>query len=168
MIEFSRIYGRRTLPSPPQHIVATRAECAALARRFDLVSVQALEATVSMTVDGANVLAKGRLKAQVVQSCAVSGEDLPVSIDEPMDLRFVPAMTGLAPDSEIELEESELDDIEMTGEQFDLGESIAQGLGLAIDPYLTGPTAEEARRKAGLDDDSETGPFAALKGLLKK
>ena len=167
MSELSRIYSRRTLPAAPQHLVASEAECAALARRFDLVAVTSLEATVSLVADSPNVRANGRLIAQIVQACAVSGEDLDVAIDEPVELRFVPAMTSLAPDTEIELEASDLDDIEMDGDQFDLGEAIAQSLGLAIDPYLTGPQAEEARRKAGIVGEGEDGPFAALKGLLK-
>jgi uncharacterized metal-binding protein YceD (DUF177 family) len=168
MSEFSRNYGLRTLPAAPQHLIASEAECTALAKRFDLVAVKALEATVALTPDGPNVRAAGRIKAEIVQSCAVSGEDIEVAIDEPVELRFVPPLTGLAPDTELELEESDLDDIELDGEQFDLGEAIAQSLGLAIDPYLTGPQAEEARRKAGLVSEGEAGPFAALKGLLKK
>ena len=167
MSELSRIYSRRTVSSTPQHLVASGAECAALAKRFDLVAVHALEATISLVADGPNVRASGRLASSIVQSCAVSGEDLAVTIDEPVELRFVPAMTSLAPDTEIELEASDLDDIEMDGDQFDLGEAIAQSLGLAIDPYLTGPQAEEARRKAGIVGEGEDGPFAALKGLLK-
>ncbi len=168
MTEFSRIYGRRTVPAAPQHLVATAAECAALAFRFDLVAVKTLDAQVTLTADGPNVHAKGRLSAAIVQPCAVSGEDLAVAIDEPIDLRFVPALTGLAPDTEIELEESDLDDIEMDGDQFDLGEAVAQGLGLAIDPYLTGPQAEAARARAGIVGEGQGGPFAALKDLLKK
>lgn len=165
MSELSRLYNRRSVPAAPQHVVANETECAALARRFDLVAVRTLEATVTLTADGPNVRAEGRMRASVVQSCAVSGEDLDVTIDEPFELRFVPPLTGLAPDAEIELDESELDDIEMDGEQFDLGEAIAQSLGLAIDPYLTGPQAEEARRRAGIADESSSGPFAALAAL---
>jgi hypothetical protein len=56
----------------------------------------------------------------------------------------------------------------MEGGRFDLGEALAQTLGLAIDPYLEGPNAEEARRKAGLMDPSETSPFSALKDMFKK
>lgn len=167
MSELSRLYNRRSVPAAPQHVVASEAECGSLARRFDLVAVQSLEATIHLTADGPNVRAEGRIHASIVQSCAVSGEDLEVTIDEPVKLRFVPALTGLAPDTEIELEASELDDIEMVGDQFDLGEAVAQTLGLAIDPYLTGPQAEEARRKAGLVGEGQSGPFAALKGLLK-
>lgn len=167
MSEFTRNFSQRALPAGPQQLVATPEECTALARRFDLVAVKALEATVTLAPDGANVLANGRFRAQIVQPCAVSAEELDVAIDEPVALRFVPALAAPDPDAEIALAEGELDDIEMSGGQFDLGEAIAQTLGLAIDPYLTGPMAEQARREAGLAIEGETGPFAALKGLLK-
>ncbi|MDE2411667.1 MAG: DUF177 domain-containing protein [Sphingomonadales bacterium] len=168
MNEFTRIYNLRTLPAGPQHLAASETECAALARRFDMVAVKSLDATVTLTPDGANVRAIGRLKAAIVQPCAVSGEDLDVAIDEPIELRFVPALAAPDPEIEIELEAGDLDDIEMQGDQFDLGEALAQTLGLAIDPYLTGPQAEEARRKAGIVGEGQSGPFAALKGLLKE
>jgi hypothetical protein len=65
----------------------------------------------------------------------------------------------------VELEADDCDEIEFDGTQFDLGEALAQSLALAIDPFLTGPGAEEARRKAGIIDAEASGPFAALKGL---
>lgn len=168
MSEFSRVYDLRALPAAPQHLTATAEECAALARRFDLVAVERLEAEVALAPDGPNIRARGRLSAAVIQSCAISDEDLAVAIKEPVDLRFVPAMTAPDPEAEIELADGELDDIEMVGGKFDLGEALAQGLGLAIDPYLTGPNAEAARRKAGIINEGETGAFAGLKDLLKK
>ena len=108
-----------------------------------------------------------RSRAAVVQSCSVSGEDLPVSIDEPVSLHFVPARGPSAPDEEIELEAQELDEIEFSGSLFDLGEELAQTLAVAIDPYAVGPNAEEARHKAGLLDKAISGPFAALAALKK-
>ena len=112
-------------------------------------------------------VAKARvLDADVVQSCAVSAEELEVGIHEPVELQFVPPAKDLP--AEMELEPEMLDQIEMDGTRFDLGEALAQTLGLAIDPYLEGPNAEEARRKAGLLDPSETSPFAALKDMFKK
>ncbi len=50
---------------------------------------------------------------------------------------------------------------------FDLGEAVAQSLALAIDPYAVGPSAEQARKDAGLGDEAASGPFAALAGLKK-
>ncbi|HEX4848662.1 MAG TPA: DUF177 domain-containing protein, partial [Novosphingobium sp.] len=165
--EFSRTYDPRLLPGSAVELAATEAECAALAKRFGLVRIDRLSATVDLEREANGASAKGRLTAAIVQSCAVSGEDLPVSIDEPVSLHFVPAGAPSSPDEEIELEEAELDEIEFTGSLFDLGEALAQTLALAIDPYAIGPNAEEARRKAGLLDKDTSGPFAALAALKK-
>jgi uncharacterized metal-binding protein YceD (DUF177 family) len=167
MSEFPRIYALRTLPSEPQVLTATAEECAALARRFALVAVKRLTATIALVADGATVRANGMLDADIVQSCAVSGEDLPVRIAAPVTLRFVPAVPLAPTDEAVELSADELDDIEMDGTQFDLGEALAQELALAIDPYAEGPGAAEARRKAGIANEGENGPFADLAALKK-
>lgn len=167
MSEFSRSYDPRQLPGSAVELDASEAECAALAKRFGLVRIDRMSARIDLLREAEGASAKGRLHAAIVQSCAVSGEDLPVSIDEPVNLHFVPAGAPSAPDEEIELEEAELDEIEFTGSLFDLGEALAQTLALAIDPYAVGPNAEEARRKAGLLDKDIAGPFAALAALKK-
>lgn len=164
MSEFERIYDAARLPAGEQLLEAGEAERSALAERFGLVAIHALTARVTLTAEERTVRAKGRLEANIVQSCAVSGEDLAVRIDEPFALHFVPATDAPA---EKELEADDLDEIEMDGTRFDLGEAVAQSLALAIDPYLEGPNADEARRKAGIVSEAESGPFAALKGLLK-
>lgn len=167
MSEFSKFYDAARLPAEPQVLTADEAQRQALAARFGLVAVNSLVGTATLKADGRTVHANGRVIADVVQSCAVSGDDLAVRIDEPLNLRFVPAATDLAGDTEIELEADELDEIEMEAGRFDLAEAIAQTMALAIDPYLEGPGADEARRKAGLLGEGEGGAFAALKGLLK-
>lgn len=167
MSEFSRTYDPRQLPGTAVDLVASEAERAALTKRFGLVRIDRMEARIELVREAAGASATGRLTGEIVQSCAVSGEDLPVSIDEPVNLKFVPAGAASAPDEEIELEADELDEIEFTGSQFDLGEALAQTLALAIDPYAVGPDAEEARRKAGLLDKDTSGPFAALAALKK-
>ena len=88
-----------------------------------------------------------------------------MSIDEPLALRFVPERE--VTEAEIELRESELDEIPFTGTAFDLVEAVAQSLALAIDPYIVGPNAEQVRKKAGLLDETAAGPFAALAALKK-
>ena len=164
MSEMSRIVDARQLPPEPLEIKATPEECTALAKRFDLVRVKHLSARITLTRDGPSVRAAGQLNTDIVQSCAVSAEDLPVRIHEPIALHFVPANAKQA--EEIELDAEMLDEIDMDGQQFDLGEAIAQTLCLAIDPYLEGPGAAEARRK--LAEQEPSGPFAALKDLLGK
>lgn len=144
-------------------IVADEGQRARLAERFDLVRVDALEAKVMIGTDGAAITATGRMTAKIVQSCAVSGEDLAARIDEPIALRFVAEAD--ARDEEIELEEDDLDEIAYAGDRFDLGEAVAQSLALAIDPFATGPEAERIRREVGLSEPEKENPFAALKGL---
>jgi uncharacterized metal-binding protein YceD (DUF177 family) len=160
--EFSRMVDATRFDGKPVAIEANDAERAALARRFGLVSIGRLEAEVTLVPDGEAVLANGALRAEIVQSCAVSGEDLPVAIDEPLALRFVPEQAA-ATEEEVELSEDELDEIPFTGKSFDLGEAVAQSLALAIDPYATGPQAEVVRHAQLGDADSS--PFAALSKL---
>lgn len=167
MSELSRPCDASRLPTAEQVITASQQECAALAKRFGLVAVNALEAQITLKADGPTVRATGRFTADIVQSCAISGEDLPVKIAEPIALHFVPPADSPESEEEIELEAEDLDEIEMEGTRFDLGEAVAQSLALAIDPYLEGPGAEEVR-KAGLLGQGESSPFAALKGLLKE
>lgn len=166
MSEFTRMIDLRHLPSTPLGLTADASECAALAARFGLVAVKRLTATVTLTADVAVVNVKGKLTADVVQSCAVTGEDLPARIAEPVSLRFVPAQAHGA--DEVELDAADLDEIEYTGLQFDLGEALAQTMALGIDPYAEGPGADAARRAGGLLGEQASGPFAALKGLLKE
>jgi uncharacterized metal-binding protein YceD (DUF177 family) len=165
--EFSRSVDIREADGKRLTLTADDAERTALAARLGIVRVDALEADVALERDGNAVGVKGTLVAEVVQSCAVSAEDLPVSIREPLAFRFVPE-TGHRPDEELELDAGDLDEIEYTGTSFDLGEAVAQSLALAIDPFAVGPDAEEARRRAGLLGEAETNPFAALKGLIKE
>lgn len=161
--ELSRWIAVRQSEGREIEIVADEAERMRLAERFDLVSVDSLEAQVLLGRDGTAITAKGRLTATIVQSCAVSGDDLPAKIDEPISLRFVPAQSDL--DEEIELNEQDCDEIAYDGDRFDLGEAVAQSLALAIDPFATGPKADLVRKEVGLEEPERENPFAALKGL---
>lgn len=163
--EFSRLVDRRHIKAEPVRLEADEAERKALAERFGLVAIDRLEAEVSLEADGEAVDARGTLSAQVVQSCAVTGDDLPVAIEEPLTLRFVPETAPV--EEEIELEAEELDEIPYSGTAFDLGEAVAQSLALAIDPYATGPEADRVRKEKGLSNEEASGPFAALAALKK-
>lgn len=163
--EFSRPVDIRQADGKQLRLEAKEAERAALAERFGLVRIDKLEATISLARSDQTVSAKGKLVADFVQSCAVSAEDLPVSIEEAISIRFVPRMKDHALDEEIELDAEDCDEIEYEGTSFDLGEAVAQSLALAVDPFATGAEAEEARTHLG---EREESPFAALKGLLPK
>jgi hypothetical protein len=166
--EFSRPFDLRQVEGKHVDLVASDAECAGLARWFALVRIDRLAAELSLarTEDGAE--GRGRLEAAIVQTCAISGEDLAVAIDEPLYFRFVPRSDVDDPEEEIELGADDCDEIEYDGSIIDCGEAVAQSLALAIDPFATGPGAEEARRRAGIVGEGQAGPFAALAALRGK
>lgn len=170
--ELTRMIKARPLPAGTVVIEATPEERAALAARFGLGAVDALRAEVALDQKARAIRATGRLKAEILQPCAISAEDFPVTIDEPVDLRFVEdSGRPMTEDEamEIELEADDCDEIAFTGEMFDLGEAVAQTLGLAIDPYAEGPNADAARKAAGIVKEGEQdGPLAALLAGLKR
>jgi uncharacterized metal-binding protein YceD (DUF177 family) len=162
--EFSRVFDLRQCDGRTVELVANPEECAALARRFDLVRIDSLKGILSLVRNGDQLHADGQLEARLVQSCAVSAEDLPVSVREPLALRFVPARATDPAEEEIEIESADPDEIEYAGTTIDLGEALAQSLALAIDPFATGPQAAKARERLRAEADS---PFAALAALKR-
>lgn len=164
--EFERVMKLDRLPVEPVTIKANAEERSALAKRFGLSDVNELRATVTLVQDGAAVEARGKLWARFNQRCAIANEPFANQLDEPLAIRFVPAIAPAAEDEEIEFDSEGADEIEYDGAAFDLGEAVAQSFGLALDPYATGPNAEVVRREAGIvDEDAPSGPFAALAAL---
>ena len=105
--EFSRLVSLRQITGKPVFLEADESECAALARRFAITEVCSLTAEISLDRNGDRVAAQGRLEADIVQPCAVSGEDFPVHIEEDIALRFVPEGSidpALQEGEEIEIE----------------------------------------------------------------
>lgn len=168
--ELTRMVKARALPAASVVIEASPEECARLAARFGLGAVHSLRAEIALEAKPRAIRATGRLHAEIMQPCAISAEDFPVTIDEPVDLRFVEATTRPASEEEeIELEADDCDEIAFAGDMFDLGEAVAQTLGLAIDPYAEGPNADAARKAAGIVQEGELdGPLAAMLAALKK
>lgn len=160
----------RPLPGEPIVIEANADERAALAVRFGLGAVDSLKATLSLEQRPRAIRVSGRLHAAIRQPCAISGEDFPVTIDEAIDLRFVEEnQKPVTENEEIELQADDCDEIGYSGDMFDLGEAVAQSLGLGIDPYAEGPGAGAARKAAGIVKEGEQdGPLAALLAGLKK
>lgn len=169
--EFSRPIDLRAMPRQIVEVSADAGERAALARRFAIVSIGALKASASFEERASGVDVSGRIEAELVQSCAISGEDFPVRIASDYRLRFVPEAdyeAALAEGGEeIELSSEDLDTIAYSGSTIDLGEAIAQTLALEIDPYAEGPNADAARAEYGLSTPEASGPFAALQALKK-
>lgn len=166
--EFSRMIDLRQINDQPVVLEPDETERRRLAGRFSISAIEAMKATLRLEVDGTTVDANGRLTAQIVQPCAISGEDFAVAIDEPIALRFVHPTTTFHPDEEIEITADTCDEIEYEGTAFDLGEAVAQTLALAIDPFAEGPDADKARAEHNLGGEIAVGPFAALSALHRK
>ena len=143
-------------------------ECAAIADRLDLLSLDRLEAHAVLSRSGQEIRARGRLKASLEQACVATGEPVPERIDEPFDLLFSPAPGGTEPEEEVELDSGDLDTIFHDGMAIDLGRQIADTLALAIDPYPRSADADTALKEAGVMSEEEAGPFAALAALKGK
>ncbi|MFM9828686.1 MAG: YceD family protein [Sphingomonas sp.] len=149
----------------PVTIDANEAERRALADRFGLRAVEALSATCGLHRDAQGVTVTGMVQAQVVQTCVVTGDAIPVSIEAPLALRFVADDSTATAPEEIELSEDALDVIPFTGSAIDLGDAAAETMALALDSFPRGPRADDALRKAGVLKEGEAGPFGALAGL---
>ena len=168
--EFSRPVRIDTIgaDSRVMEIAAEPAEREALARRFGLIAIHSLSAKAALGRTGEALIAEGRLKAEVVQSCVASAAPLEASLDEPFRIEFRPEPTADAPDEEIELSESEMDVVFYQGASIDLGEAVAETLSLSLDPWPRAPGAEEVLKAAGVKGEDEAGPFAALAALKDK
>lgn len=158
-----------TLGEAPRDIAITadEAERAALARRFGLIALDRLTAEVRLHREGRAVFAEGRLAAAVIQPCVATGEPVPAEIDEPFRLRFLPEDL-IGGGEEIELSEEDCDTIPFDRGLVDIGEAVAETLALALDPFPRAPGADAALKAAGVLQEGEAGPFAALKALKDK
>jgi uncharacterized metal-binding protein YceD (DUF177 family) len=147
-------------------IAADANERTALATRFGLVSIDRLEATLAVRQEAGGIAVRGRVGADVVQACTVTDEPMPVTVDEPVALRFV-SEGGADADDEIELDEGALDTIPYEGGAIDLGEAAAETMALALDPFPRSAGAAAALREAGVlsEEEEAARPKGALAGL---
>jgi uncharacterized metal-binding protein YceD (DUF177 family) len=172
--EFSRPFRVDTLGPAPRsvEIEADEAERAALARRFGLPAIHRLAARAALTAKGEVVVAEGRLRASVTQSCVATAAPVEAELDEPFRVEFRPQPGEIGPEEEIELNETEMDVVFYDGAAIDLGEAAAETLSLSLDPWPRAPGAEAVLKQAGVKGEeeaqAEASPFAALAGLRDK
>ncbi|MDB5316074.1 MAG: hypothetical protein JWO26_1841 [Rhodospirillales bacterium] len=167
--EFSRplAVARIGPPGRRERFAASAAECAALAERFGIPAIDKLEAELSLApAKGGAVAAEGWLRAEVVQSCVVTLDPVPESLDIPLRLRFIPEGDEPSDDPDTP------DEIEIEAGMIDLGEAVAEQLSLALNPY---PRAPGAQLPPELEPSPEPEPepakihpFAALKAPREK
>ena len=161
--EFSRSVPLARLPEEgrEERLVASPAECAALAHRFAIPAVNRLEAALLLRPEpGGSVAVSGRLSAEVVQECVVTLEPVTKAVEEAVSLRI------LGPEEEPSDDPDSPDEILAEGDAADLGEAIAEQLSLALDPYPRAPGAALPGGEEG-EPPPASGPFAALSALRK-
>jgi uncharacterized metal-binding protein YceD (DUF177 family) len=151
-------------------IVADEAERAALARRFDLLALDRLTATLTIAVNGHAISVSGVMIASATQSCVATGEPVVAAVTVPIALKLLPAadLEVAEAAAEVELAGEDLDVVDYDGSAIDLGEIVAQSLALALDPWPRHPDADAMLRAAGVMSEAEAGAFGALAGLRDK
>lgn len=136
---------------------------AQLAARLGLQSLQRLDVAAQVRRrDDGTVIARGTIRATVVQSCVVTLDPVEAAIEEPFEVCYVPAGNGEGPEREIEIGADD-DDIEtFDGSTIDLGRTAVEYLALAIDPY---PRRQGAEFSPETSENGDSSPFAVLAKL---
>lgn len=151
-----------------REIVANAAERAGLVERFGLLALDRLTATLSLKRGrGGLIQVSGRFEAEVTQACVVTLEPVRSRLSESFTIAFGGSSRAAGGALVIELEEEDPPE-ELIEGRIDLGETVAQQLAVALDPYPHAPSADE---KPEASDEGEAGaektasPFAALAQL---
>lgn len=170
--EFSRLVAIDSLADEElsRDIEAEPAERAALAERFGLLSLDKLTAAVRLkrARDG-DIRVQGEFTADVVQTCVVTLEPVPSRVTDAFSVTFSPA-AELGEAAELDLSPWAEDLPEpLEGDVIDIGETVAQFLAVALDPYPRRPgVAFQPVDYPGLSPErADSGPFAALAMLRK-
>lgn len=157
-------------------VEATAEERHALARRFALVELSSLTASAKFdrSADGRELRLRGQLRASVVQSCVVSLDPVASHLEEAIERRYRRLEPGEAmPEPELLVDPDAAEVEFLRGASVDLGEVVAEELGLALDPYPRAGNAHERLPQLGADVSlGEAGPapspFAVLEDLYDK
>ncbi|HKY80184.1 MAG TPA: DUF177 domain-containing protein [Sphingobium sp.] len=149
-------------------ITAEPGEREALARRFNLLSLDRLEADYALTDENGAIVARGRVRAELAQPCVATGLPVPERIDTDFLLRFVPETEQEAESDELEISTDDADTIGYDGQIIDMGEAVAETVALAMTRYPRSRKADAYLREAGVISEEQASPFAALLSLKDK
>lgn len=164
--------------TPAQYnITADEDACASLAERFDVLGLENVKAAMTLTRErgGLVIHVKGRVMADIRQSCVVTLEPMQSHIEDEFEafyadrreaVSFAQARADIrAKKGEVEVEMIDERDApeEIVNGRIDLGEVAAQFLSLAINPYPRSDAAGDLPHEPASDahDDNATSPFAA-------
>jgi len=143
-------------------ITAGAPERDALARRFGLLRLDRLGATVRLRrLAGGLLRLTADLSANVVQGCVVTLEPVASHVTDSFSLLYGQSQNDA---SEVVLNGAAELVEPLEGDVIDIGEAAAQQLSLALDPYPRAPGTELGEASGGMGDS----PFAALAKLREK
>lgn|SRR3990167_4560597 len=159
-------------------IVASEAECAALAKRFGFLDLKDLAARVTVDLQlGGQVVVEGRLRGKIVQACVLTLEPVAQELDDVFRIVFKKNLAEeLDPESGEAVLNAQADAPEpLAGNMLDVGEIVAEQLSLVAEPYPRRPGVKledvlpkpkgGARRGA---PGQQRHPFAGLAALRDK
>ena len=162
--EFSRIVSVSRIPPSglEQDIEAKPAERAALAKRFDLIDMPLLKAQLTVTPGaGQSITVSGQIESDIVQNCVITLEPIKTHFDLRLNITLLPAeihAKGAGSPDPGDLDE----EVDMYEDgKIDLGETVAQHLGISIDPYPRKPDAAFGSVEFGAKVEKPQ-PFAEL------
>ena len=142
--------------------------CSDIARRYNLVALNSLSASLTLTrwFDGG--LIEGRWKASLTQTCGVSLEDFQTDLKGQFQVRVVPEGSAHAPDPNIveialDLEADDPPDV-IAGQTLNFAQYVLEDLSLSIDPFPRKPGAVFVAPEPAV----ELSPFAVLRQLKPK
>lgn len=158
------------------HLEANARELEGLAELWQVVAVKFFKAELQIArwkKDGIRL--RGRVEAEIVQSCVVTLEPVESRIDEPFEQIFVPEGSKLARLVTSETAEMMVDpegpDLPeaFTGDTIDAGEVVTEFAALAIDPYprKQGVEFSDHIESDGAEKAGKPNPFAVLKDWKK-
>lgn len=133
---------------------------ARIARSLDLADLGAFTVDMSLTPTASGWRLAGRLHAEAVQTCGLTLEPLPVTIDDDFSIALTETP---APDPEGEIDlslDDESPDLVEDG-RVDLGQYAVEQLALRLDPFPRKPGAEFVQPR----EPGEISPFAVLRQL---
>ncbi len=153
-------------------IAASSGECRALAARFGVEAISGLTAQVTLTKleSDRRIRLDARFSTDVVQSCVVTLDPLASHLDDRFSLVFD---AGASPEREIMVSLDGDDPPEPLADGIiDIGEAVAEHLGLALEAYPRAPDTDcGAIAAVSAGGGGETGgksPFSVLGSLKSK
>jgi uncharacterized metal-binding protein YceD (DUF177 family) len=159
-------------------IVASEAECAALAKRFGFLGLQGFAARVTVDLQvGGQVVVEGRLRGKIIQACVLTLEPVTQELDDTFRIVFRKNLAEeLDPESGEAVLNAQADAPEpLSGNTLDVGEIVAEQLSLAAEPYPRRPGVKLEdvlpKSKGGArrgEPGQQRHPFAGLAALRDK